>query len=126
MNTGNYNISTLAQVVYEALSGISKNTFLLQRPKSTDKMNEFIVIDLPNRVYDNMGYGETRCVIELYAKERANMPNMPLLSSLQEKIYERLPIDSEQCKVHSPVSHMIGPDGLGFHVLTIYCNVLIK
>lgn len=126
MNTGSYNISTMSKVVYDALSGISKNIFLFDRPKSYDNMEEFIVVDFPNRLYDNIGYGATKCVIELYAKERASGPNMPLLSSLQEKVYEKLPIENDLYKIHFPVSQIMGSDGLGFFSMSIYCNVFIK
>lgn len=126
MNLGNYNISDLMEVLYRALSGIGSNVFLFERPKVHDNMTDFIVIDFPNRLYDNLGNGITSCVIELYAKDTANGSNMPLLASLQEQVYERLPIDNELCKVFRPVPQAMGSDNLGFHSIFIYCKVLIK
>lgn len=126
MNLGSYNISDIMEVIYRALSGASSNIFLFERPKVHDNMDDFIVIDLPNRVYDNLANGVANCVIELYAKDTSNGPNMPLLASLQERVYERLPIEHELCKVHRPISQAMGSDKLGFHSVFIYCKVLIK
>lgn len=126
MNVGSYNISELIEVPYRALQGVSKNIFLFERPKVYDDMDDFIVVNFPNRIYDNLGNGITNCVFELYARDKVNGPNMPLLSSLQEKLYERLPIENDLCKIHKPISQNMGSDNLGFHSILIYCKVLIK
>ena len=126
MTTGNYNIVKLTEVLYRAMEGISENIFLYQRPKVHSKMKDFIVVDFPNRVYNNLGNGQTNCVIELYARDKANGPNTALLSTLQERINERLPINDDKCNIYHPVYHNIGSDNLGFHCIMIYCKVLIK
>lgn len=126
MNVGNYDIADLMEVPYRALAGVSENIFLYERPKIHDGMDDFIVIDFPNRIYENLGNGITNCVFEIYARDKVNGPNMPLLSSLQEQIYERLPIDTELCRIYRPVPQNMGSDDLGFHCVIIYCKVLIK
>lgn len=126
MTLGNYNIVELTEVLYNALEGISENIFLYQRPKVHDKMKDFIVVDFPNRVYNNLGNGRTNCVIELYVRDKASGPNAARLSYLQEKINERLPITDDKCNIYHPVYHNMGPDNLGFHCIMIYCKVLIK
>lgn len=125
MNLGNYNIVKLTEVLYRAMEGVSANIFT-SRPKVHDKMKDFIVVSFPNRVYDNLGTGNTNCVIELHARETAKGQNMPKLSALQEEIYARLPIDSEICTIHSPVSVNAGTDDVGFSAILIYCKVRIK
>lgn len=126
MNLGNYNISDLTEILYRAMQGVSKNIFAGNRPKVYDKMKDFVVVSFPNRVYDNLGFGATNCVIELHARDTANGTNMPKLSSMQEEVYARLPIDNEKCNIHSPVSQFVGADNLGFHAIIIYCKVTIK
>ena len=125
MSAGNYNIARLTEVLYRAMEGVSKNIFL-SRPEVHDKMNDFVIVDFPNRVYDNIGFGNTNCVIELHARDRANGPNMPLLSSMQEMVYERLPIDNDVCTIYRPVPVNVGADDVGFHSILIYCKVRIK
>lgn len=126
MTTGNYNIVKLTEVLYRAMEGVSENIFPTQRPKIHDKMKDFVVVSFPNRVYDNIGYGNTNCVIELHARDTAKGQNMPKLSSMQEMVYARLPIDTDVCTIHRPVPVNAGPDGLGFHAILIYCKVRIK
>lgn len=126
MNLGNYNIVKLTEVLYKALEGVSKNIFISDRPKAHGQMKDFIVVSFPNRVYDNLGTGNTNCVIELHARDTANGANMPKLSALQEMVYARLPIDSQICTIHSPVSVHVGSDNIGFNAILIYCNVRIK
>ena len=125
MILGNYNITKLTEVLFRALKGVSKNTFTT-RPKSHEKMQDFVVVSFPNRVYDNIGTGNTNCVIELYARDTANGANMPKLSSMQEMVYERLPIENDICVIYRPTSVNAGSDGLGFHAILIYLNVTIK
>jgi hypothetical protein len=126
MNLGNYNISNLTEVLYRAMLGVSKNTFAGSRPKVYDKMKDFVVVSFPNRVYDNLGMGNTNCVIELHARDVANGVNMPKLSSMQEDVYARLPIEDDRYIIHSPISQYVGADNLGFHAIIIYCKVTIK
>lgn len=126
MNLGNYNIVRLTELLYRSLEGVSENIFTSNRPKVHSKMEDFIVVSFPNRVYDNLGAGNTNCVIELHAKDTAKGQNMPRLSALQEDVYARLPIDSDMCTIHSPVSVNVGADDVGFHAILIYCKVTIK
>lgn len=126
MKTGNYNIVKLTEVLYRAMEGVSKHVFTTNRPKVHSKMEDFIVVSFPNRVYDNLGTGNTNCVIELHARDTVKGQNLPRLSALQEKVYERLPIDNEICTIHSPVPVNVGADDVGFHAILIYCKVTIK
>ena len=126
MNLGNYNIVRLTEVLYRAMEGVSENIFTTNRPKVHNKMQDFIVVSFPNRVYDNLGTGNTNCVIELHARDTVNGQDMPNLSALQEMVYERLPIDNEICIIHSPTSVNAGADDVGFHAILIYCKVTIK
>ena len=126
MILGNYNIVKLTEVLYRSMKGVSKNIFPSRRPKVHDKMQDFVVVSFPNRVYDNLGTGNTNCVIELHARDTANGANMPKLSSMQEMVYERLPIDNEVCTIHSPTPVDAGADDVGFHAILIYCKVRIK
>ena len=126
MKTGNYNITKLTNVLYKAMKGVSKNIFVQTRPKVHDEMKDFVVVSFPNRIYDNIGSGNTNCVIELYARDTATGINIPKLSSMQESVYERLPVDDDICTVYRPTPVNIGADGLGFHSIFIYCKVNIK
>lgn len=125
MSAGNYNIVRLTEVLYRAMEGVSKNVFT-KRPKVHSKMNDFIVVSFPNRVYDNLGVGNTNCVIELHVRDTANGQNMPRLSALQDEIYSHLPIDSDICTIHSPKPVNAGGDDVGFYAILIYCEVIIK
>lgn len=126
MTTGNYNIKNLMEVLYDAMKGVSKNIFVQTRPKTHEQMKDFIVISFPNRIYDNIGTGNTNCVIELYAKDTAAGINLTKLSSMQESVYERMPVNNDVCTIYRPVPVNTGSDGLGFHSVFIYCKVSIK
>jgi hypothetical protein len=125
MTAGNYNISKLMEVLFRAMEGISENTFT-SRPKVYSKMKDFVVVNFPNRVYDNIGTGNTNCVIELHARDTAKGQNMPRLSSMQEMVYARLPVDNDVCTIYRPVPVNVGADDVGFHAILIYCKVRIK
>lgn len=126
MNLANCNITEIARVAYDSLKGISGNLFLFNRPKTHEKMKNFIVVDFPNRIYNNIANGQTNCVIEVYVKDKNGVPDMPAISALQEQIYSRLPISHELCMICNPVSQMGGPDNFGFYCLLIYCKVIIN
>jgi hypothetical protein len=126
MTTGNYDIVKLTEVLYRAMEGVSNYIFPRKRPKVHDKMNDFVVVSFPNRVYDNLGTGNTNCMISLHARDTATGPDMPKLSSMQEMVYARLPIDNDICVIYRPVPVDAGPDDLGFHAILIYCKVRIK
>ena len=126
MKLGNYNIVKLTKVLYKAMEGISANLFISTRPEVHDKMQDFIVVSFPNRVYDNIGTGNTNCVIELHVRQKSKAPNMAKLSALQEAVYAKLPIDDDICLIHQPVSVNMGTDDIGFDAIRIYCKVRIK
>lgn len=126
MSAGNYNIVRLTEVLYRAMAGVSKNVFTTNRPKVHSRMTDFIVVSFPNMAYDNLGVGNTSCVIELHVRDTANGQNLPRLSALQDEIYSRIPIDNDICTIHSPRPVNAGADDVGFHAILIYCEVTIK
>lgn len=126
METGNYNIVSLLKVLYDGMQGVSDNIFTTNRPKSTDNMKDFVVVSFPVRIIDDLGYGYTTCRISIYAKDNSNGENLPLLSSLQNKVYERLPISSDVCTIIEPVPINAGSDDLGFHCIHIQCTTIIN
>lgn len=125
MSSGNYNIARLTEVLFRAMEGVSENVFT-NRPKVHSKMKDFVVVSFPNRVYDNLGSGNTNCVIELHARDTVKGQNMDKLSTLQDMVYARLPIENDICTIHSPTPVNAGADDVGFHAILIYCKVIIK
>lgn len=127
MNIENYNIVDLLEVLYRAMTGVSKKVFTTNRPSSTDEsMDDFIVVSFPTSIIPNGVYGYTTCRISLYARDNSNGENLPLLRDLQNKAYERLPINHERCSIYEPTPINAGSDKLGFHCMQIQCKVKIK
>lgn len=129
MDTGNYNIADLTQVVYNAMSGVSANIFT-DRPATTPvEMTDFIVTKFPTSVYNRLGTGNTSCRISLYARDdvRNNITyeNISKLKTMQNAVYAKLPITNAKCIIGNPIAINAGSDKLGFHCIHINCDVTI-
>jgi len=125
MGAGNFNIKSLLLCLRDGLSGVCDNIFPTSRPNS-DTMSEFIIISYPNRIQDNKAYGTTYCWIELYVKDlTGGVENLPAISALQDKVYSKLPISTGTYLISNPTIMALESDTVGFHYLSIRCNVLI-
>lgn len=122
-----YNITTLEQYLYDAMDGIGEKTYAGTRAsKESEHYNYFVVVAFPNRIADNLGNGNTMCRIDLYAKDLQNgVKNSFRLGQMQTAVYDRLPLTSEHYQIGNPQTIQRGRDTLGFHCVSIICNVLI-
>lgn len=122
-----YNITTLEQFLFEAMDGIGEKTYAGSRAsKECDHYRDFVVVAVPNRVVDNLGNGNSMCRIDLYAKDLQNgVKNSYRLGQMQTEAMNRLPLSSEHYEIGNPQVIARGRDTLGFHCVTIICNILI-
>ena len=122
-----YNITTLEQFLFEAMEGIGEKTYAGSRAsKESDHYSYFVVVAFPNRVTDNLGNGNTMCRIDLYAKDLQNgVKNSQRLGQMQTAAIDRLPLSSEHYEIGNPQVISRGRDTLGYHCISIICNVLI-
>lgn len=122
-----YNITAMEQYLFEAMDGIGEKTYAGTRAsKESEHFASFVVVAFPNRVVDNLGNGNTMCRIDLYAKDLQNgVKNSQSLGQMQSEVYDRLPLTSEHYLISNPQVIQRGRDTLGFHCVSIICNVLI-
>ena len=110
------------------MDGIGEKTYVGTRPsKGFEHYNDFIVVSFPNMVLDNLAIGDTMCRIDLFAKDLQNgIKNLSRLSQMQSAVYDRLPLTNEHYLIGTPRPIQRGRDTLGYHCVSIICNVLIK
>lgn len=109
-----------------ALKPLGVRTYLLNRPtKVDDKMDMFIVVDLPTQLrrttkgYDDYSYLTTGVI---YAFVRAQTDGTPFIdrqTSFVRSITELFPIADEKIECVNPAVLMRGLDETNFQVTTI-------
>ena len=117
----------------KALKPLGVKTFLLNRPKKVDdKMDTFIVIDLPVQIrrpvkgYDDFRYRTTGVI---YAFVRAQTDGSPMIdrqTSFVRSITELFPITDEIVECVNPSVLMRGLDETNFQVTTITFTLRTK
>ena len=113
-------LKTLYYGIAKAVSGICDNGYYQDRPASvTDKLNSYIVINLPSAVYNNeLGergeYNDfsTTVVLEVYVRD--------LVSA---KLF---PINTKDFKINKPQITLQTSDKSGFHVTFIQAQLNTK
>lgn len=106
--------------------GVSSNIYTSTRPDASECVTDFVVCSLPVNQYDLTAYWKTMCRFTLYAKDLAgNIENYTKLSSMQEQILGKLPINNQICAIWNPVVISGGSDKSGFHLIHIQCNIII-
>lgn len=112
--------------IVTAVKPLGVKTFVLNRPKKVDeKMDKFIVVDLPSQLrrstkgYDDYCYTTTGII---YAFVRAQTDGTPFIdrqTQFVRSIFELFPITDAKIECVNPVTLMRGLDETNFQVTTI-------
>jgi len=128
MNKGNYDIKKLYQTLDTVFTEVSTNRFITNRPPQVDaKMDSFVVISLPTRLYNNLGCGDVTARISLFAKDIKNAyPNTPVLDTMYTTAIGCFPYTDASYQFLTPIAIDGGGDKLGYHIWHIQFRILIK
>lgn len=121
------NIKNMLEVLKSHMVGVSERIDVGSRvSKRQEHCSDFVVVSFPNRVLDNLAIGTTYCRIDLYAKDlQSGVENLSRLSQMQTEVYDRLPISDKEYIISNPQTIQMGRDTLGYHCVSIICNVII-
>ncbi|MEF9922971.1 MAG: hypothetical protein RR854_00155 [Muribaculaceae bacterium] len=127
----NYGITGIKTALYDAFkkTGVSKNVCVGERPATTDKITDFVVIRIIAPVKNKIGIGTTICRIELYAKDINGKGNETRLSEMffsSKKAMEYLSENFTRYTFDDSYQADKGSDGLGFHATSIDLFTTIK
>lgn len=131
MNNKNYDIAKIEKELYDALrlSGVLHNSqiFMGTRPKvdiPSDK-DAFIVVSVPSDVIDMNAFGRFIARIDIYARDKNNLKNVPRLSELHDKVFDLLPIITNKYSFDL-MGELGDSDSLGYHVTLINLYAIAK
>jgi hypothetical protein len=124
----NYNPVKIRKALIEEVKrlGLSKNVFPQNRPKTYDKMQDFVVVKVSSGVRDNNAYGDTTCRIELYVKCAQNgIENETKMEKMTEKIEE---FNTKIGPYHFFADSIIpmGSDDYGFSMSAVIIPAIIE
>lgn len=106
--------------------GLSKNVFPQSRPKTYEKMQDFVVVKVSSGVRDRNAYGDTTCRIELYAKCIQNgVENETKMETMVDKMEE---FSTKIGPYHFSVDNIIpmGSDNYGFSMSAAIVTIIIE
>lgn len=127
MEAGNYDISKLLKTLYDRVDGIGERTFTSDRPKAVpDKMERFVVVELPVRLSDRHAYGETTARVRLYVRDKpSGVEDVEKAAEMQREVFRLFPWHADGYQFGKPVTIPMGSDGNGFHIYAMQINVII-
>jgi hypothetical protein len=124
MSAGRYNIKDILQFMATTFSGIG-DFVKTDKPKTIEaSVMNYVVVSLPVRIFDNIGYGMTTCRISLFARDNVTGQNMAALGTMQNAVYGKLPATNGTYSISDPTTVYGGVDG-DFHVWHIQCDFII-
>ena len=107
-------------------AGVSANVYP-NRPKSTVKSQDFVVVRLGTGVEDMAAYGTCRVRIYLYARDVENIKNSTKLGLMYDALIGNMPAQSGRYMIDpNPTISPDLADDYGFHARTITFRVTIK
>lgn len=127
----NYNISKIEKFLHDILVEnsiiASELIYLGSRPSvDIDKSKDaYLVISIPSDVIDKNAYGKFIARIEIYARNVNGRKNIHRLNELHDKIFDLLPIKSEQYTFNL-LSELGEYDTLGYHATFINLDSIAK
>jgi hypothetical protein len=129
---GSFDIQTPLQFLYEQAKAISKNVYVVNRPKSvSEAMGDFAVVSVPTRIQERtIGYEDyaqqTTGRIMLFVRDKANgTQNIQRTQALLNIAKSLFPMSNENVKCYRPTVINTGSDDNGFHTVTIQFDILI-
>lgn len=109
--------------------GLTDMVALRERPKSVpDAMKSFIVVDIPNLVYDRVNeqsfYSTSYCTFEVYVRDTAGSIDMPFMRNIEEQVMSKFPIHGEHAHAEKARKALSGDDN-GFSILLIQATLKV-
>ena len=124
MSAGLYNIKDMLQFMATTFSGIGEFTKTDVPTTIGASVKKFLIVSLPARIYDNIGFGRTTARITLYVRDTEAGQDMTTLSTMQNAVYAKLPASNGVYSISNPVMFQGGKDN-DFHVWHIQCDFII-
>ena len=120
-----YNRLDVLVSLMNTFSGISEKVYLTDRPASTSQLDSYLVIKV-GEIEPLHAYGDTYATIKIFQKDGEDGEATYLLSKMEQAIYDLLPIDNDLFKTGNPKSLESRYDGVNFHYIPIYFNLILK
>ena len=120
-----YNRLDILSSLLNTFSGISEKVYLTDRPASSSQLDSYLVIKMGN-VEPLHAYGDSYVTIKIFQRDGDDGEATYLLSKMEQDIYNLLPIDNDLFKTGRPKSLDSRYDGVSFHYLPIYFNLILK
>lgn len=124
----NYNPVRIRKALIEEVKriGLSRNVFSQNRPKTYDKMTDFVVVKVSSEVKDENAYGDTVCRIELYAKCLQNgIENETKMETMIDKM-EEFKANIGPYYFYAGSIIPMGSDDFGFSMSAVIISTIIE
>lgn len=117
------------QSLYTMAKTVSEHVYTSSRPSATEKMDDFIVIRLPQGIdpyadTHNTAYVQMNC----YVRDRqGGVENVGVMERLTDGVVNLFPYDDTLIStVDAPIVLETKSDGMGFHSTIIQFKIIIK
>lgn len=124
-----YKRKEVLEALYTMAKRVSNNVFTSSRPMAHDKLDDFIVIRLPQGITPyadthNISYVQMVC----YVRDRkGGVENVNKMETMIDGIVTQLPFgDSLMSNNDTPIVLDAKSDGMGFHSTIIQFKIVIK
>lgn len=128
-----FKIGTALHSLYEMGRFISDRVFTGGRPQAVcEQMDDFVVVSIPTSMESlayGGGYGSVSgvCHFELYARlKKSGVEDVAKTDSMTGGLLDMLPYRDDAIQVSRPQVTLKGNDGLGFSVVLVRAELLIK
>lgn len=126
----NYNIVTIENAVLDKLStlNLTQNLYAGFRPEVTATTNksEFLVVRCSTDVSDLFAHGKIMIAVDMYAKNKSNLPDRAKLSSWRNTIATVLPFSTDKYSFSYLTETPMSSDGNGYTFQIIKLTTIIK
>lgn len=116
-----------------ALKPLGVKAYLLNRPKKVDeKMDSFIVVDLPTQLrrttkgYDDYSYRTTGVIYAFVRAQTDGTPYIDRQTQFVRSVTELFPLSDDKIEAVNPIVIMRGLDETNFQVTTITFSLRTK
>lgn len=124
-----YKRAEVLQNLYTMAKTVSEHVYTSSRPSATEKMDDFIVIRLPQGIdpyadTHNTAYVQMNC----YVRDRqGGVENVGVMERLTDGVVNLFPYDDTLIStVDAPIVLETKSDGMGFHSTIIQFKIIIK
>ena len=130
MGVENYNVIEIEDTLIKKLAtlNLTSNLYCGTRPSVTPTTGrtEYVVVRVSTEIDDRSAYGAIITVIEVYTKDKSNLPDRSRLSSFRNTIATVLPYSTQKYTYSYSTETPTVSDGNGYTFQIIKLFTLIK